>query len=135
MTRVRGFITGRPARFLVVGVWNTVFGVLVFTVIQLALGDRVPYPAVLALAQVLAVLQAHAAQRRLVWRSSRPYLPELARFSVAYVAVYVANLALLALFVEVVGWPVLLSQYLSLPFVVGFSYLTSRFWTFRPPSG
>jgi putative flippase GtrA len=58
-------------------------------------------------------------------------LPELGRFSVVYSVVFVANLGLLAVAVEVIGLPVMLSQMvIGMGLVVG-SYTVNRLWTFR----
>jgi putative flippase GtrA len=128
---VRRLFAHRPLRYLVVGGWNTVFGVGFFTGLYLAAGHALGYVAVLAVAQVVAVLQAHATQRLIVWRTHGPYVPELLRFSVVYVALYFANLALLALCVDGLGLPVLPSQWTLTAILVLPAYVASRAWAFR----
>ena len=77
----------RPARYVVVGAWNTAFGLALFTILYLALGSSLGYIAVLTVAQVIAVVQSHATQRLFVWKSAGPYWPELLRFSLVYARV------------------------------------------------
>lgn len=127
-----GLMTDRrvPLRYLVVGAWNTVFGVVLFTVLSLTWGDQVGYAVLLSIAQVIAVVQAHATQRFLVWHSRAPYLAELGRFSLVYVGSYIANLILLALSVEVLGLPVLPSQYVITVVVICAAFLANRSWAF-----
>ena len=121
----------RPVRYLVVGGWNTVFGVVLFTVLYLVAGGNLGYAAVLAIAQVVAVLQAHATQRFIVWRSRGAYFHELGRFSVVYVFTYVANLALLALGVDYFGFPVLPTQWAIALLLIPPTYGVQRVWAFR----
>lgn len=42
-----------------------------------------------------SIIQAHLTQRIFVWKSKRKYLPELLRFSTAYIVQYFANIVLL----------------------------------------
>ena len=117
-------------RYLLVGVWNTVFGIVLFTIMQLTWGDRIGYAALLSIAQVIAVIQAHVTQRYLVWHSRAPYLRELGRFSLVYVGAYLANLALLTVAVEVFDLPVLPSQYVITVVVIGVTFIANRSWAF-----
>ena len=121
----------RRVRYLVVGGWNTVFGVLLFVVLQVLLHDVLPYPVVLLIAQVIAVLQAHWSQRTLVWRTTGQFWSELTRFSAVYAGSYFANLALLAGLVEICGWQVIPAQIFVSVVVLVATYLVNRAWTFR----
>lgn len=127
---MRGLVASRPVRYLLVGAWNTVFGVVLFTLLYLAFGHALGYAAVLAVAQVVAVLQAHTTQRLLVWRSRGRYATELVRFSVVYAATYGLNLGLLALAVEALHFPVLPSQYALTAILLVPAYLAQRGWAF-----
>jgi putative flippase GtrA len=122
-------LRSRGLRYVVVGLWNTIFGFLAFTVLLAALGDRL-YLLALVIAQAAAVVQAHWTQRRFVWRSSAPYLAELVRFSTIYLAVLIANVALLYAAVEWVGTPPLVTQYVIGGGLVLTSYFAQRRWAF-----
>ena len=50
---------------------------------------------VLTLSYFLSIIQAHLTQRKFVWNSNGKYLPELFRFSAAYVTQYSVNIILL----------------------------------------
>ena len=137
---MRRLFTGRPLRYLILGAWNTVFGLLFFTFLYFVLRHVMGYAAVLAIAQVGAVIQSHLTQRLFVWRSHAPYLGELARFSAVYVVVYVANVLLLALATDGLGLPVLPSQWVIGGALIVPTYFVQREWAFRghsvapPPS-
>ena len=122
---------GTQVRYIVVGGWNTVFGLAVFAALWWLLESVIGYGVILLVCQVIATVQAHWAQRRFVWRSEAQFWPELMRFSMVYVAAYFANLGLLALCVEVIGWPVLQSQVAVTILMVVVTYSINKAWTFR----
>lgn len=128
---LREALRAEQVRYVVIGGWNTAFGLATFTVLFRIFGGRVGYGWILLAAQVIATVQAHFAQRRLVWRSRGAYVPELARFSVVYAVSYFVNLAALVFLVEVVGWPVLPSQFAVTLLIVVMTFLINRGWTFR----
>src|SRR6266511_517857 len=121
----------RPARYLVFGAWNMLFGLACFSLLYLAFGKTVGYVGILTVAQIIAVLQAHWAQRVFVWRSKGPYFREFGRFSAVYVAVYVANTLLLALSTDGFGFPVLPAQWVIGMSLIVPAYFAQRHWAFR----
>jgi putative flippase GtrA len=132
---------GRPVRFyfrrreqllyLVVGVWNTVFGYVVWALMQYVLGDQLPYPVVLLLAWPVAVLNAYLCYRYIVFRSRGPMLRELPRFSLVYLVTLVVNLALLPVALRVLPFNIYVVQALFLGAVVVCSYLGHKYYSFR----
>ena len=132
---------GRPVRFyfrrreqllyLVVGGWNTVFGYGIWALMQFLLGDRVHYLMVVLLAWPIAVLNAYLAYRYIVFRSRRPVLKELPRFSVVYFATLVVNLALLPVALQVLPFSIYGIQAVFFALVVVCSYLGHKYYSFR----
>lgn len=120
----------REVRFLLVGAWNTVFGFGLFVVLQLIIGNVIGYAAVLLITQVIAALQAHALQRRLVWASSLRYGPELARFALVALGQFLANLALLTIGVQVLGLAVIPAALAAGVTTVVITYVVHAAWTF-----
>jgi putative flippase GtrA len=123
----------RVQRFVVLGVVNSAFGFAAFAAVQLAFGRFLHYLLVLALAHVAAVLEAFAVQRRFVFRSIEPWLPELARFWSVYLGIFALNIPVLLLSVEVVHLPVLVAQFVTLLILAVGSYLLHRSFTFSSP--
>ncbi len=131
---------GRPVRFyfrrreqllyLVVGAWNTVFGYGAWAVLQLVLGGRVHYLAIVLLSWPIAVLNAYAGYRLVVFRSRGSILRELPRFSLVYVATLVVNLALLPVALQVLPFTIYVDQALFLGVVVVCSYLAHKYYSF-----
>ena len=90
----------RPAKFLLVGAWNTAFGYLAFVGLYAALGRRVHYLLVLVLAQVMAVTNAYLSYKWGVFRTKGYVWGEYLRFWTVYLYTFAANFILLPLFVQ-----------------------------------
>lgn len=114
------------------GIINSAFGFAAFAALQLSLGSFVHYLWVLCLAHVAAVLEAFFVQRRFVFRSRRPWLPELARFWSVYLGILAVNIPLLLLLVKIGRVPVLPAQFCILVALAFGSYAIHRSFTFLP---
>ncbi len=124
----------RGVRYLLVGAWNTVFGYGVFAALQLTLGDSVSYIFLLAIAQVIATLNAFVGYRLLVFKVQGSVLRDLARFSTVYLGAFAVNIAALLLLVEAFGLPVLLAQAGVVGATVVASFFVHRGFSFRRPT-
>ena len=82
------------SRYLLTGIWNSIFGVVTFIILSLLM-SQAPDVLVLALSYGVSIVQAHFSQRNLVWISKADYLPELLKFASAYFLQFLINVALL----------------------------------------
>ena len=89
-------------RYLLVGIWNSVFGVGIFLILSLSL-PKLSDSLILLISYLVSIVQAHFMQRKFVWSSTERYFQELVRFSGAYISQFVANLVLLQIFVRFIG--------------------------------
>ena len=89
-------------RYLLVGIWSSVFGVGIFLILSLSLPD-LSDSLILLISYLVSIVQAHFMQRKFVWSSTERYFQELVRFSGAYISQFVANLVLLQIFVRFIG--------------------------------
>ena len=89
-------------RYLLVGIWNSVFGVGIFLILSLSLPE-LSDSLILLISYLVSIVQAHFMQRKFVWSSTERYFQELVRFSGAYISQFVANLVLLQIFVRFIG--------------------------------
>ena len=89
-------------RYLLVGLWNSVFGVGIFLILSQSF-QKLSDSLILLIAYVVSIVQAHFMQRKFVWSSNERYFQELVRFSGAYISQFVANLVLLQIFVRFIG--------------------------------
>src|ERR1700733_1623628 len=98
--------------FLIVGGMNTAIGAMWF-VLFLWLFPRGPagYLGALVCAYLAATLCAFVLYRRFVFRVTGHVLRDLARFGLINLSTLAFNFAVLPVLVEVLGWPVLASQF------------------------
>ena len=89
-------------RYLLVGLWNSVFGVGIFLILSQSF-PKLSDSLILLIAYVVSIVQAHFMQRKFVWSSTERYFQELVRFSGAYISQFLVNLVLLQIFVLFVG--------------------------------
>lgn len=82
------------SRYVMVGVWNSIFGISTFIIVSLIF-DQTADGIVLVIAYVPNIIQAHYCQRHFVWRSRKKYFPELLKFSSAYLLQFFINMILL----------------------------------------
>lgn len=120
-----------PLRFLLVGVWNTLFGYLCFAGLFLLLRGRIHYLAVLVLAHIAAVTNAFIGHRRLTFRVRGHLLADYLRFNLAYLGALGLGLAGLPLLIEGVHLHPLLAQALLNAVVVATSYVMHKHVSFR----
>jgi putative flippase GtrA len=81
-------------RYVLVGIWNTFFGISTFILLSLFLKDGNSL-LILGMSYIFSILQAHYSQRTLVWRSESNYLPELFKFMSFYFLQFILNAILL----------------------------------------
>jgi putative flippase GtrA len=121
------------ARFLVIGVVNTIFGLSVFVAcILLGVGREIS----LAIATIIGVLFNFQTMGRLVFRGYRPEL--IFRFALGYAAVYGLNVLALNCFFKF-GIAPIPAQTILTPFFAALTFLINRTFIFRmanedPPS-
>jgi putative flippase GtrA len=141
-------LLGRMARFyqrrreqilyLVVGGWNTLFGYLVWALLQCLLHDYIYYLFILVIAWVPAVLNAYLCYRYFVFRSRGSIWRELPRFSLVYVFTLCIGLIGLPILLRVLPFSIYVTQGLFTAAMVIFSYLAHRYFSFkggrRPPA-
>src|SRR4051812_39336022 len=125
----------RRLRFVAVGIWNTGFAYGAWATLQILLGDRLHYLAILILVWPIAVLNAYACHRRFVFRSSGVVRKELPRFSLVYVATLAASLILLPILLGLLPFNIYVIQGAFTVVVVALSYLAHRSFSFGPGGG
>ena len=117
-------------RYLLVGIWNSFFGVFIFWFLLHAAEPLLRYQGVLAAATFLGVCQSHLTQRLFVWKSQAPFIAEFLKFGTVYAAQFVANLVLLMFMVEVIEIDVLPAQISITIALVAVAFVINKKWTF-----
>ena len=117
-------------RYLLVGLWNSVFGVGIFLILSQSF-PKLSDSLILLIAYVVSIVQAHFMQRKFVWSSKERYFQELVRFSGAYISQFVANLLLLQIFVRFVGLNRSVSQVIIVLILTVVMYFVNKNGVFR----
>ena len=127
------------SRFVVVGIWNTIFGYGVFCLLetlftQLFSSKFAGYMVAMVLAQILAVTNAFIWHKYITFKSKvkgKAIIAEYFRFSATYVVTFVLGLVLLPAFVEIMHMtPKIAAAIITLICMV-FSYLGHSKFSFR----
>lgn len=119
--------------FVLVGAWNTLFGLAVFTLLNVAFGDQVSYMVLLTIAWVINIVQNYVAYRYVVFKVQGHWWRDLFRFALVNAGAFAFNLVALPFAVGVLGLPVILSQVLVTGVIIVLSFfLHGRFSFHRP---
>jgi putative flippase GtrA len=118
-------------RFVVIGVWNTVFAYLAFAILYVLLHEHLHYLVIGVTAHTAAVANAYICQRRLVFRSNASWLPAFARFALVQTGTLAWGVLGLLVCVEVLHLHPLLSQLLLMAIAVIATYSLNRKFTFK----
>ena len=97
-------------RFVVVGIWNTIFGYMVFFILDTFFEDiftkrYFAYMSAMILGQIVATINAFVLHKYVTFKSEvkgKGIIPEFFRFCMTYVFTFSLGLVLLPFFVEIV---------------------------------
>lgn len=121
-------------RFILVGIFNTVFGFGLYWVFLLGLsGLRFGYLLSLLLSWSISITVAFVLYRRFVFFVRGNAVLDFIRFISVYIVGFIVNSAGLALMVEVVGISPLLAQLMMLTVTTLGTYAGHRWFSFRRP--
>jgi putative flippase GtrA len=129
----------KKVRFVLVGVWNTIFGYLVFVgldyLFNLLFSPRyVAYMSAAVLANIIAIFNAFIFHKFVTFRSSvrgLAIIPELVRFFSMYLFSFFLGLVLLPVFVELFHLDPKLAGASLIPITTIISYLGHSRFSFR----
>jgi putative flippase GtrA len=126
-------------RFILVGIWNTIFSYLVFVALDylfnLFLSPRyVAYMSAAVLSSVLAIINAYIFHKHITFQSmvrGKGILIEFARFFSTYLFSTILGLILLPVSVEVLGIEPRIAAALLIPITTIISYIGHSRFSFR----
>ena len=118
------------ARYLLVGIWNTIFGVSIFFAFS-NFWPSWPNFIILLLSYLVSITQSHFAQRNFVWGSSNSYFKELIKFSAGYWMQFIFNLLLLEFGVKVFLLDRNICQVFITLLLIIFSFFVNKNYIFK----
>jgi len=117
-------------RYVLVGIWNSIFGVGIFLLLSKSF-PKLYDSVILLFSYIISIVQAHFTQRKFVWESKESYFGELFRFSGAYISQFVVNLILLQIFVHLFGLGRSVSQVVIVILLTGVMFFINKKGVFR----
>jgi len=129
----------KKIRFILVGIWNTIFGYLVFVGLDILFTFLFPkrylaYMSAAVLSNILAIVNAYIFHKYVTFQSQvrgKGIFMEFARFFSMYLFTMILGLILLPVFVEVFSIDPKISAGLLIPITVIISYLGHSRYSFR----
>jgi putative flippase GtrA len=124
--------------YLVVGLWNTIFGYATFAALFYALHDaahvsKVPASVVaLVVATVIGVVNNYVLYRTIVFRSHGAVRSELPRFLVVYAVALAINLVVLPVALRTLPFSAYAVQAVYTASVVAATYVANKYFSFAP---
>jgi putative flippase GtrA len=121
-------------RFAIVGLGSNLALYLLYVLLT---GVGLGHKLAMTLLYVLGVTQTFLFNRRWTFSHDGALKSSLWRYAVAYATGYLANLGILLLLVDALGWPHLPVQAAAIVLVAGSLFLAQKHWVFaaRPGAG
>ena len=118
-------------RFILMGGWNTVFGLAVFAGLYALLGGVWHYLVLLAVANEIAIINAYICHKFAVFSDGqRVTLGEILRFHSVYALSFVLGMGCTALLVERLTFQPVPAQCLAMIATMAMSFIAHRVFTF-----
>lgn len=132
LARPLALLSGRREQvmYLIVGGWNTLFGYLIWALLQYLLHAYINYLVILVIAWFPSVANAYFGYRWFVFRSKGSVLRELPRFSLVYVGTLIMGLVALPILLRILPFSIYVTQALYTAVMVVVSYLSHKYFSF-----
>lgn len=126
---VKGFAEHQQVktRFLMVGVFNTLFGLSSYPILYFFISTNVHYLLILSISQSLNITFAYLTNKFIVFKTKGNYKKEISRFLTFHLSYFLLNLAALPISVESFGIHPIFAQTSFAVLVLVLSY----FWQSR----
>lgn len=122
----------RMARYLIVGGWNTLFGVGTYAILYGLLHTRVNYLVLMIPANILAITNAYLGYKFFVFRTRGNYIQEYLRCYTIYGGSIILGFVLMYLLVSMLGLHPIPAQCLTLVISMICNYIGHRHFSFDP---
>jgi len=123
----------RQFRYVVIGFWNTIFGLVLFTLLMSIIPVRL-YLLTLMVSTIIAGMHSYVTQRFFVWNSSQRVKSELKRFLTVFFLQFSVNILVLFALVDYFGFEPLWTQYVVGTLLILTTYFAHKHWTFKDAS-
>ena len=126
-------------KFVLVGIWNTIFGYSVFCLLDTLFSNifatrYIAYMSAMVLGQIIAIVNAYISHKYITFKSrvrGREMIIEFFRFSMTYAVTFCLSLILLPIFVEIFHIAPKISVAILIPIFATISYLGHSRFSFK----
>ena len=125
------FRLDRRIRFILVGGYNSVFGYVVFALLELLLRDRLHYLVSLCLAYFISIFNSFFSFRIFVFCSKGKFLHEYIKVSIVYLGYLLLNMTLLYFFKSIIGVNIFIAQIICILILSVLSYFIHKNFSFK----
>ena len=125
-------VHGEKLRYVIVGVWNTLFNVLLFNLLLLAFGHAL-YLLWFWVAWAISVVQSTVTMKYIAFRRGGRLLPQVGRAYLIYLPAQGLSTAIMWFAVGVAHLLPQIAQLITILITTVFSYLGHKYFTFRVP--
>lgn len=116
--------------YLIVGVWNTVFGYFAFVALYYLFNQSIHYLPLLVLSNILSITNAYIGYKIFVFKTQGNHFNEYLRFYMVYGFSIALNLVLLPLIVEIFKISPVFAQAFVIFFTMIISYFGHKYFSF-----
>ena len=117
--------------FLVVGGYNTVFGYLLFCLLQIGLQDRLHYLTILTISHFLSVINSFLSFKIFVFKTKNNWLFEYCKANLVYLFYLANNFWLLWLLVDIFHCNKFLAQLLCIVILTIITYFLHKNFVYK----
>lgn len=118
-------------RFILVGGFNTVFGLSFFTLLYFFLYKNTHYLIILTISNLVSIVVAFLMLKFFVFKTKHNYFRELLRCFITYLVIFFLNSGLLYLLVDLLSQNIIASQFFIAVIMVLFSYFGHKYFSFK----
>jgi putative flippase GtrA len=128
---VRNILQKKSTRYLLAGVWNTLFGYGVGVGLYITLSSQLHVTVIATISNVIAISMSFLTYKLFVFKTTGNWLLEYGRSYLVYGSMALLSVALLWILVDYLEVDIYSAQALIIVITVGTSYLGHKFITFR----
>lgn len=131
MYKLGNILINEKIRYIVAGIWNTIFGYTITIIIYFLAKDHVNTFFIGIIANVFAISQSFVIHKVFVFKTEGDWLKELLRSYMVYGVAALLSSGLLWILVDLYGISIFTAQIAVLLIIILFSYIGHKEFTFK----
>lgn len=125
---------GQKLAYLLVGGWNTLFGLAIFALLYSLLHQILHYILILVISYIIAITNAFLCYKFFVFKTKGDLFREYLRFYIVYGVSFVINIGFMVIIVELFKIKPIPAQSIILSITTIVSYIGHKHYSFSKPA-